>query len=86
MLNLAQNHIAVLPIELWKPSELDNLNISGNQLETLPNSIVALNKLRRLNIALNRFDALPDSIERWLKELYDKGCIVIRGGVSSESL
>ncbi len=77
-LNLSKNHMVVLPSDLGRLIELDNLNISSNRLRTLPKSIEALYKLRRLNIALNRFGDLPSGVERWLEELRDRGCIVIR--------
>jgi hypothetical protein len=82
--SLAQNRIAALPEALGRLSQLDNLNINSNQLKSLPSSLVALKKLRRLNIAYNPLDPLPASLERWLQDLRDRGCIVIRSGLSDE--
>ncbi|CAE6491514.1 unnamed protein product [Rhizoctonia solani] len=59
---LTNNHITILPSELFQLNNLTLLSLRGNKLRSLPPAIANLKTLRSLNIANNELTTLPSEL------------------------
>ncbi|MFL9833137.1 leucine-rich repeat domain-containing protein [Chryseobacterium terrae] len=69
-LDFAYTDVKVIPKEIGKFKNLENLNLSRRRLTRLPNDIGKLTKMKRLFLSGNNFTSFPSGITN-MKDLYE---------------
>lgn len=62
-LNLASNHLKVLPEDISMMLKLEELDLHDNLLKELPDSIMKLSKIVKMNLNDNRIRYFPQGFE-----------------------
>jgi len=66
-INLSNNFLVVLPVELFKFTQLKSLSLDGNPLTDLPIDIINLKELKELFLDSHLFDKLPNEVKERLE-------------------
>ena len=61
-LKVVDNHLRMLPSEIFSATQLRRLNLSQNLLENMPADLFALPNLEYLSLSHNRLKEVPETI------------------------